>query len=353
MQESFAHMLEHLVASPGPSGFETAIQQVVREELHGYVDDMRVDVHGNLIASLNATGRPRVMLTAHCDELGFLIRYIDEQGFLFFAPIGGFDPATLPGSRVQVHTPAGSILGIIGCKPMHLIAGDELGKAPRMADMWIDIGAASREEAQQLVPLGTHATRAAQFERLRGDLVVSRALDNRSGLCSVIEAMRRIQARRDSLKAGVYLVSAVQEEIGTRGAQTSAYTIHPDIALSVDVTFASDQPETSKQRLGDVRLGSGPGITLGGFVNSHISRRLMAVAKEAEIPFQFDIQGGCTGTDNDVIQVTHGGVATGLLNIPSRYMHSGSEVVSLRDIELTAELIARFVLSLDEDWESE
>ena len=342
-------LLQRLIDSSSPSGFESAVQKVVREELGQYADEVSTDIHGNVIAALNPAGRPRVMLTAHCDEIGFIIRYIDEQGFLSFAPIGGFDTTTLPGSRVVLLTPAGPILGVIGCQPVHLTDADERGRAPKYYDLWIDIGAASREEAARLVPLGTPATRAARLEALRGDLVVSRALDNKAGLCSIIEAMQRIHNRRDGLKAAVYCVSAVQEEVGTRGAHTSAYTVHPDIAITVDVTFASDNPQTSRQRLGDVKLGGGPAITLGGFVNGRIAQRLLSIAQESSIAFQYDIQGGYTGTDNDEIQVVHGGVATGLLNIPSRYMHSESEIVSLADIDATAELMARLVLSLKED----
>ena len=342
-------LLRRLIDSPSPSGFEQKAQQVVREEVQAYADEVRTDVHGNVIASLNPNGYPRVMLTAHIDELGFLIRYIDEQGYLYFTPIGGFDPATLPGARVIVHTQGGPVVGVIGCRAVHLLGSDERGRVPSLEDMWIDIGAASQEEARQLVPLGSAATRAAQPELLRGDLVVSRALDNKSGICAIIEALRRLHERRAQLAAAVFLVSAVQEEVGTRGVQTSAYSVGPQVALTVDVTFASDHPETSKIRLGDVKLGGGPGITIGGYVNPRIYEGLMATAEKAGMPFQYDIQSSRTGTDNDHIQVTRGGVATGLLNIPCRYMHSSSEVVSLKDIDDTAELMAQFVLTLNRE----
>lgn len=349
MNTATMQLLQRLVNSPSPSGFESAIQQVVREELQQYADEIRTDIPGNVIAALNPMGKPRLMLNAHCDEIGFIIRYIDEQGFLSFGPIGGFDTATLPGTRVLLQTPGGPVSGVIGCQPVHLVDADERGKAPKYHDMWIDIGAANREEAQQLVPLGTPATRAAQLEVLRSDLVVSRALDNKAGLCSIIRAIQIIHARRDRLKAGIYIVSAVQEEVGSRGAHTSAYTVRPDIAITVDVTFASDYPQMSKQRLGDVRLGGGPGVTLGGFVNGRVAQQLLSIAQESGLAIQYDIQGSFTGTDDDEIQIVHGGVATGLLNIPSRYMHSGSEIVSLADIDATAELMARYALSLDED----
>src|SRR5579872_5588242 len=215
-------LLQRLIASASPSGFEQRAQQVVREEVQAYADEVRTDVHGNVIASLNPNGYPRVMLTAHIDELGFLIRYINEEGYLYFSPIGGYDGATLPGARVVIHAPGGPVSGVIGCRAIHLLHGDERGKVPNIEDMWIDIGAASQQEAQELVQLGTPPTRAAEIERLRSDLVVSRALDNKSGICSIIEALRRLHERREHLHASVFLASTVQEEIGARGSQTSA-----------------------------------------------------------------------------------------------------------------------------------
>lgn len=349
MDESRVAALRRLISTPGPSGFEQHIQQVIREEVQPYSDEIRTDVHGNVIASLYPEREPRVMLTAHCDELGFLIRYIDGDGFLYFAPIGGFDPSTLPGNRVEIHTPNGHVSGIIGRKPIHMLKGDERNQAPKIADMWIDIGASSKEEAQQLVPLGSFATRAAQLESLRGDLVVSRALDDRSGIFTILEAMRRIAEQREKLQVGVFCVSAVQEEVGCRGAQTAAYSVKPLIAIAVDVTFTSDHPGTSKQEIGDIKLNGGPVLTMGGNINPRVYQMLIHAAEEASIPWQIDPQAAYTGTDTDVIQVVGGGIATGLISIPCRYLHTSSEIASLQDIDQCAELLARFVLSLKED----
>jgi endoglucanase len=349
MEESRLAFFRKLISSPSPSGFEQAGQQTVREEVARYSDEVRTDVHGNVIAALNPGGKLRVMIEAHCDELGFLIRYIDEQGFLYFATIGGFDPSTLPGNRVQIHTPNGPVLGVIGRKPVHLLSPDERGKAPRIQDMWIDIGASSKEEAQQLVPLGSAGTRAAELETLRGDIVTSRALDDKAGVMTIMEALRRIHERRDQLKAAVYFVSAVQEEVGLRGATTSAYSVNPQVAVAVDVTFTADHPGTSKTELGDIKLNGGPVLTVGGHINPRVYQMLTKAATDAGVNYQVETSPGRTGTDTDVIQVTRGGVATGLVSIPSRYMHSGSEVVSLKDIDDAAETIARFVLALDED----
>lgn len=348
MDEARIAFLKRLVASPSPSGFEQPAQQVVREEIQQFADEVHTDVLGNVIAALNPAGKPRVMLTAHCDELGFLIRYIDDRGFLYFSPIGGFDPSTLPGERVYVHTPSGPLLGVLGRKPVHLMESEERSKAPNLTEMWIDIGVESRSEARELVPLGSVATRAKELEHLRGDLVVSRGMDNKSSVLAIVEAMRLLHEQRDQLKAGVFFVAAVQEEIGGHGAAQAAHAIDPQIALTVDVTFASDHPQVSEARVGDVRLGGGPGITTGAFVSPRVFQMLTETAKAADMEYQLDVQAGHTHTDNDAIRMTRSGIATGLLNIPSRYMHSSSEVVSLKDIEQTGELMARFVLALDE-----
>ena len=347
MEESRVAFLQRLIAAPSPSGFEQRAQQLIREEVQHYTNELRTDVHGNVIAALNPGGEPRVMLTAHCDELGFLVRYIDDKGFIYFAPIGGFDPATLPGERVLIHTTNGPLLGVIGRKPVHLLQSDERGKAPKLSEMWIDIGVNNKEEAQELVAIGSIATRAAQLETLRGDLVVSRALDDKSGVFTVIEAMRRIHQQREKLKAGVFFVSAVQEEVGLRGAHTSAFGVDPLIAIAVDVTFTSDHPQTSKHEIGEIALNGGPVITIGGRINPRVYHILVTAADEAGIAYQIDPQASGTGTDTDVIQVSRAGVATGLVSIPCRYLHTGSEIASLRDIDEIAELLSRFVLALD------
>lgn len=349
MHASRVSFLQHMIASPSPSGFEQPLQQVVREEIQHYTDEIRTDVHGNVIATLNPTGEPRVMLTAHCDELGFLVRYIDDNGFLYFAPIGGFDPSTLPGNRVQIQTPTGPVLGVIGRPPVHALSDDERAKAPKLSDLWIDIGASSKEDAAKLVPIGSVATRAAQLEHMQNDLVVSRALDDKSGVFTVIEAMRRIHTRRTELDAAVFFVSAVQEEVGSRGARTAAHSVHPLIAIAVDVTYTSDHPNTSKQELGEVKLNAGPVLTIGGNVNPRVYQLLVQAAQSAGLAWQIDPQAASTYTDTDVIQVAREGVATGLVSIPCRYLHTGSEIASLKDMDQVAELLTHFVLSIHKD----
>ncbi|GCE11310.1 M42 family metallopeptidase [Tengunoibacter tsumagoiensis] len=347
MNETRLDFLRHLIATPSPSGFEQPAQQLIREDLAPICDDVRTDVHGNVIAALNPSGTPRVMLTAHCDELGFIIRHINEEGFLYFSPIGGFDPSTLAGSRVLVHAPSGPLLGVIGRPAVHTISKDDRGKAPDLAELWIDIGVADKAEAQKLVPLGTVATRAAELERLRNDLVVSRALDNKSGIFTLIETMHALHARRNELKAGVFFASAVQEEVGLRGARTAAFSIDPLIAVAVDVTFTADHPGTSKRDLGDIKLNGGPVLTIGGHVNPRVYQLLVQTAEAAGLAWQIDVQASHTGTDADMIQVTRAGVATAVVSIPCRYMHTGSETVSLKDMAEISDLLTRFVLALD------
>jgi tetrahedral aminopeptidase len=349
MDESRFAFLERLVASPSPSGFEQPAQQVVRTEIQQFADEVRTDVMGNVIAALNPGGTPRVMLTAHCDELGFLIRFIDERGFLYFSPIGGFDPSSLPGERVFVHTPTGPLPGVLGRKPVHLMDKKERSQAPDLDDMWIDIGAAHQQEAQELVPLGCVATRANGLARLRGDLVVSRGMDNKSSILAIVETMRLLHEQRDQLQAGVFFVSSVQEEIGGRGAALAAYGIDPQIALIIDVTFASDHPQTSEVMLGNVKLGGGPTLTKGPFVSPRVYELLTEAARAAGMAYQLDLQAGPTHTDNDAVRLARTGIATGLLNLPCRYMHTSSEVVSLKDIAETGQLMADFVLALNKD----
>lgn len=197
------------------------------------------------------------------------------------------------------------------------------------------------------MPLGSIVTRAAQLETLRGDLIVSRALDNKSGIFTIVEAMRRIHEQRENLNAALYLLSAVQEEVGTRGSRTGAFGIDPLIAVAVDVTFTSDHPGTSKIEIGDIKLNGGPVITMGGHINPRVYQMLVKAADEAGITWQIDPQASYTGTDTDAIQVVRSGVATGLLSIPCRYLHTGSEIASLKDINEVAEILARFVLALN------
>jgi endoglucanase len=348
MQQRELDFLKTLVETPSPSGFEQMAAQVWRAYVAGVSDAVTTDYHGNVVACVNPGGSPRVMLSGHIDEIGFLVRHIDEHGYLYFGTIGGFDPLTLPGERVRLLGKNGPLLGVIGRAARHLQRPGDQSKGVEIDDLWIDIGASNKEHALTLVEAGTAGTRAQGFEPFNGEqLVVSRALDNKCGAYVVARALELIRAGNPT--AAVYAVASVQEEVGLRGARTSAFHIDPAVAIAVDVTHAADYPTADKRRSGDIRLGNGPTITFGPTTNPRITSLLWETAQTAGISVQREAEPRNTGTDADAIQVSRGGVATGLVGIPLRYMHTGAEIGSLSDIEHAAEVIAATVLRLGPD----
>jgi len=342
-KESLA-FLEELVNAPSPSGFEQPAQSVVRAYIAQYADEVATDVMGNVIAALNPGGRPRVMLAGHCDEIGFMVRYITSEGFVHFSPIGGVDPHLVPGQKVHVHSSRGPVLGVVGKKAIHLMEADERKKVLQFHQQWIDIGASSRAEAERRVAIGDPVTFATTFERIHRDIVVARGFDDKMGSFVVMEALRL--ASRTKLKAALFAVSTVQEEVGLRGAATSAFSIEPDAAVAVDVTHGTDYPDADKKRFGEVTLGKGPVLHRGPNMNPVVAERLVAAAKKADIKHQMIGVPGRSGTDAWAIQLARGGVATGLTSVPLRYMHTPIEVLNLRDLEAAAKLLATFVADL-------
>jgi len=342
-KESLA-FLQDLVDAPSPSGFEQPAQAVVRDYLAPYADEVRTDVMGNVIASLNPEGKPRVMLAGHCDEIGFMVRYITDQGFVHFSPIGGVDAHLVPGQRVHIHGAKGPVLGVVGKKAIHLMEAEERKKVLLFHQQWIDIGAADRKDAEKRVAIGDCVTFATKFDRLHGDIVVARGFDDKMGSFVVAEAMRL--ASEGKLKAALFAVSTVQEEIGLRGATTSAFSVAPEAAVAVDVTHGTDYPDADKKLFGDIKLGGGPVLHRGANMNPEVARRLAAASKKARIPCQMIGVPGASGTDAWAIQLARGGVATGLVSVPLRYMHTPIEVMHLRDLENSASLLAAFVADL-------
>ncbi len=347
MRGASKQFLQDLLAAPGPSGYEGPVRKVWTAEVASYADAVEVDVHGNAIASYNAQGGPRVMLAGHMDELGFQIIYIDDKGYLYFETIGGFDLGMVPGRKVRIHTRSGPVLGVLGKKPIHLMRGEERNKVPAKHELWIDIGVQSGKEAQEIVEIGDPVTYDPNFEVLRGDLVVSRATDNKAGAWVVAEAMRRV-TRAKKCRAALFSVATVQEEIGLRGARTSAYGVDPLVGIAVDVTWAMDHPGVDKRQVGECLLGGGPVINRVANINPVVFDRLVSVAKKKKIPHQIMAEPGGTGTDANAIQLSRAGVAAALVSLPQRYMHTPVEVVSLKDLDNTAKLLAEFVLSLEE-----
>jgi putative aminopeptidase FrvX len=340
MHESSQAFLKQLLETPSPSGFERPIQEVVRSWAKPLADEVRTDRHGNVIAALNPSGQPRIMLAGHCDQIGLMIQHIDDAGYLYAQPIGGWDMQILLGQRLTVWAKDGPINAVLSRKAPHLLTNEERNKVPLFTDVWIDIGAKDKKEAEALITCGDPVTVALGYSELRNGLAVSPALDDKVGVWTVMETLRLLNGRR--LQAAVFCVSTVQEEIGLRGAITSAYGLHPTVGIAVDVCHATDTPGNDKKQLGDVRLGNGPALFRGANINPRVFERLEESARAFEIPVQVRGAPRATGTDANAIQIARDGVAAGLVGIPNRYMHSPVEVVSLDDLNKAARLLAEF-----------
>jgi len=332
-----------------PTGYEEAAATIWCEEADKFADRTWIDLHGNSYAVVNEGGSPRIMLAGHADEIGLQIGYVDKEGFLFFTALGGWDPQILPGQRVRIKTDSGIVLGVIGRKPIHLLNPEERKKVVKLEDLWIDIGAKDKAEALKIVAIGDAAVLDYDFTELRNGLVVGRGLDDRVGAFTVLEAARL--AKDLNPKAAIYAVATVQEEIGCRGAMTSAFSIDPKVGIAVDVGFATDTPSltSAKKQIGEADMGKGPIVIRGPNINPKVFRLFTAAANANDIPYQAKGYPRPTGTDARAIQVTRGGVAAGLVSLPSRYMHSPSEIVHLDDIENAARLIAHTIANIDDD----
>jgi putative aminopeptidase FrvX len=352
-QSSF-DFLRRLLDENAPSGFETPAARVWRAEAEGFADRVDADVSGNSVATLNPGGMPRVMLAGHIDEIGLMITHIDDDGFLYVDGIGGWDSQVLVGQRLRILTRREVIIGVIGKKPIHLMKPDEREKVSKLSDLWLDIGARDRKEAERRgVRVGDPAVIDAGLVRLSDELIASRAIDNRIGAFVVLEALRQLSERSERVTAEVSAVATAQEEIGFHGggARASAFHIDPQVALVVDVTFASDAPQIEKKQTGEHRLGSGPVLSRGSAIHPMVFERLAETAEAEGIPFTIQAQPRTTSTDADAIYLSRAGVATGVISVPNRYMHSPNEIVALSDLAATARLIAAFVAGLTPDTE--
>jgi putative aminopeptidase FrvX len=329
-----------LLETPSPSGYERPIQDVVRRYVGDFADRVTTDVHGNVIAVKNPDAPLRVMLAGHCDQIGMLVQHIDAEGFLYVNTIGGWDPQQLVGQRMTVWTTGGPVPGIISRKAIHLLTEEERKQVVKLKDMWLDIGAKDKAEAEGLVSIGDPVTLELGYQEMRNNFANSPAMDDKCGLWVCIEALRRASAKK--LNCALYAVSTVQEEIGLRGAQTSAFGIDPHVGIAVDVTHATDCPTVDKKQEGDVALGKGPVIYRGPNMNPVVVEKLIEAAKAGEIPYQLAASGRATPTDANTIQITRSGVAAALVSIPNRYMHSAVEMISLDDIDRAADLLAAF-----------
>jgi endoglucanase len=355
MDDTSLAFLKQLLETPSPSGFERPVQDVVRAWARDFADEVRTDRHGNVLAVRHAVGdrpadRPRVMLAGHCDQIALMVQHIDDNGYLYVQPIGGWDMQVLLGQHLTVWTKDGPAPGVISRRAPHLLTSEERNKVPLFTDVWVDVGARDRKDAEEFVSPGDPVTFALGFRPLRNRLAASPAMDDKVGLWVVMEALRLLH--RQPLQVPVYCVSTVQEEIGLRGATTSAYGIDPTVGIAVDVCHATDTPGNDKKQLGETRLGGGPVLFRGPNINPRVLEHLQASARARDLAVQVRGVPRATGTDANAMQLSRDGVATGLVGIPNRYMHSPVEVVSLDDLDRAARLLAEFCLTLTPqmDW---
>ncbi len=346
MREQSLSFLKTLVNTPSPVGHEVRGQRVWLEYARQYADETFSDAYGNCVAVLNKGGKPRLMLAGHADEIAMAVSYINDEGYIYVRKMGGVDAAITKAQRVVIHTRNGPVKGVVGNVAPHLMKEEKEPKAPKIHDLFIDIGANSRKDAEKLVQVGDPITLSDEFDLLRGDLAVARAFDNRVGTFAVVETLRLLRESKSALEAEVCAVSNVQEEVGLFGARQIAYSLHPDVCIVVDVTHATDYPTINKTQHGDIKVGSGPTITHGGCNHPEVLARIEQVAKAKKIPLQHEAMSSTSGTDTDGIFWTRGGIASGLISLPNRYMHSPVEVVSLKDLELIPQLLAAFAVSL-------
>jgi endoglucanase len=348
MQHLAKTFFKDILETPSPSGYEQPVQEIVRRYAADFADDVRTDLHGNVIASCNPDAPLRVMFAGHADQIGLIVSHINDNGYIYTNTIGGWDPQQLIGQRMTIYTASGRVPAIIARKPIHLLDQDERKQVVKQKELWLDIGAKDKEEAANAVAIGDPVTLELGYQEMRNNLANAPGMDNKTGLWVSIEALRRAK-QRGGLNVAVFAVSTVQEEIGLRGAITSAYGVNPHVGVAVDVTHATDCPTIDKTQEGDIKLGGGPVIYRGPNMNPIVVERLRAAAESASIKVQWGACGRGTGTDANAIQLARGGVAAGLVSVPNRYMHSAVEMISLDDIDQSADLLAEFVLGIEPD----
>jgi endoglucanase len=344
--QNIASLLEKFSTASGISGYEKDVREILRKEIEPFSDSVRIDPMGNLIAEKKG-GKPVIMIAAHMDEIGFVVKHIDDNGFIYFVTVGGFFNQTLLNQRVIVHGKKQDLTGVIGSKPPHMLKEEERKKVVEIDEMFIDIGAKNRKDAEKLgVEIGLPITVDRDFKILANNLVTGKAFDNRAGLVILVEAMKRLSKKK--IKATVCAVGTVQEEVGLKGARTSAFAIDPDLAIAVDLTFAGDSPGIDKKEL-ETAIGKGAVITIlealgrGVIVPEKVVEWLKNTAKKNKIKYQLDVSKILGVTDGAVINLTKKGIPTGVVSVPARYIHSPVELIGLEDLESAIKLIVEAV----------
>lgn len=340
MDSNARAFFDRLLTTPGVSGYEENVQAVVRDYADSFSDQITTDLHGNVIMTVNPGADLRVMFAGHCDQLGIIVTHIDDNGFISFQTIGGWDPQQLVGQTMTLWTESGPVVGGVARKAIHLLEEAERKQVAEVKDLWVDIGAKNRDDAASLVQVGDTGTLQLGVRDLRNGLVMGPAMDDRAGVWVVVEALRRAAAR--GVTCCLSAVSTVQEEVGLRGARTATYAVDPHVGIAVDVGHATDTPGIDKKQRGDVSLGGGPILPRGPNVNPRVGSALRRVASEQSIPVQLTALHRAAGNDANAMQITRGGVAVGIVQIPNRYMHSPVETIAWSDLDHAADLLAAF-----------
>ncbi|KPK86619.1 MAG: hypothetical protein AMJ81_00775 [Phycisphaerae bacterium SM23_33] len=341
MRKESLEFLQKLLTTPSPSGHESAGQRIWCDYARQFADEVRTDAYGNAVAVLNPGGDPKIMIDGHVDEIGLMVKHIDEKGFIYFQQIGGVDPALVRGKRVDVHTGKGVVRGVIGAPAIHLRERGKEPKVPKLHESYIDIGARDGKEARRRVAVGDPITFVDDFEMLDRNVAVARGFDNRAGTWTAIEALRLAAAGKP--RCAVYACSSVQEEVGLSGAAMTVVNVKPHAALVVDVTHATDIPGVEAKQHGEVKMGKGPTISIGRENHPVLVERLRKVAKRQKIAVQLEPFSTTGGTDAWTIYTKEGGVPSAIVSIPNRYMHTTVEMLDLRDLDNTARLLAAFL----------
>ena len=334
--------LVNLVNTPAPSGFEEPVQQIWKDEVSTFCPDIKKDIHGNLTATLNPGKERSIMIVGHSDEIGLIINYINDDGFIYVKPIGGVDPTILASHRARILTKKGVVDAVIGRTSLHLLSNAQRDKKLELHDVWLDIGAKNRKDAEKYVSIGDPVVFGGDFCEMTNGTATSRCWDNRIGVYIVAETLRKL-SKVKNLKNTVYGVSSVQEETGVFGAGNPAFSFKPNAAIAIDVMPSSDQPGIPKERFGVTKLGLGPVITRGVRSNNKLADELINTAKRIKMKHQIEVDFGHTWTDADPISQSRGGVAIGVVSVATRYLHSSVETLSLKDIGLTVDLLADFI----------
>ncbi len=348
MEKKYKDFLFEMLEADSPSGFETPVATIYRNFAKKFADEVRKDIHGNSIAIINPKAKFKIMFAGHCDEIGLMVKYIDEKGFIRFSPIGGVDRHVIAGQHVKILTEKGPVYGVIGQKAIHLKKPEERSKLAEFNQMWIDIGAKDGKEAKKKVAIGDPITIDIKPLELANNNFSSRAFDDKIGAFIALMTLLYVSKNRKKLPKdiGVYAVATVQEEIGLRGATTATYQVNPDIGIAIDVTHTTDYPGVNKSDIGDIQLGKGPVISRGPNINRKLFDLLTKTAKKKKIDYQVLAAPRGTGTDANIIQLTRGGVITGLIGIPNRYMHTPVEVVNFDDVENTYKLLGELCFNI-------